>query len=42
MELVGPFQHQLMSERFKPKRWLAKFAAPTVTWIVYSAGVPRI
>ena len=24
MELVGPFQHQLMSERFKPKRWLAK------------------
>ena len=24
MELVGPFQDQLMSERFKPKRWLAK------------------
>jgi len=24
MQLVGPFQHQLMSERFKPKRWLAK------------------
>jgi ubiquinone biosynthesis protein len=24
MELVGPFQDQLVSERFKPKRWLAK------------------
>ena len=24
MELVGPFQDQLVRERFKPKRWLAK------------------
>ena len=36
MELVGPYHDQLMSERLRPKHWLAN-AAPTVTWTAYSA-----
>ena len=32
MELVGPYHDQLMSERLRPKHWLANKAAPTVTW----------